>query len=41
MKYSLYDSNGIFVAPGDKILIDTQTEIDEKSIFYNWLEERA
>ena len=24
----------------NKILIDTQTEIDEKSIFYNWLDER-
>ena len=23
MKYKLFDSNGIFVAPGDKVLIDT------------------
>ena len=38
---SIYDYIKIRMNELNQILIDTQTEIDEKSIFYNWLEERA
>ena len=38
---NIYDYIKIRMNELNQILIDTQTEIDEKSIFYNWLEERA
>ena len=37
---NIYDYIKIRMNELNKILIDTQTEIDEKSIFYNWLDER-
>ena len=37
---NIYDYIKIRMNELNQILIDTQTEIDEKSIFYNWLEER-
>ena len=37
---NIYDYIKIRMNELNQILIDTQTEVDEKSIFYNWLDER-
>ena len=37
---NIYDYIKIRMNKLNQILIDTQTQIDENSIFYNWLDER-
>lgn len=37
---NIYDYIKIRMNELNQILIDTQTKVDEKSIFYNWLDER-